>query len=137
MGRGSSLTFGKKMRLYLIILSLMLITGCNTGSGDVKVIDRSGSGSVTRSGIELIPIKKVAPSYPADARKARLEGVVQVQFTVKPDGSVSDLIIVRSAHPVLDQLVLDAVAQWKFQPYTPRDGKLEKLQIPFTFSTAR
>jgi TonB family protein len=148
-------------RLYLMILSLMLVTGCRTSIGDVKIIDRSGSGGVTpsgiesntgssdvrvidhsggkvtASGIEIILVKKVMPSYPADAKNAGLQGVVKVQFIVRPDGSVSDLIVVQSAHPVLDQLVLDAVAQWKFEPYSPRLRKLVKAQVPVEFSISR
>src|SRR4029453_19363601 len=143
-------------RLYLMILSLMLVTGCRTSIGDVKIIDRSGSGGVTpsgiesntgssdvkvidhsggkvtASGIEIILVKKVMPSYPADAKNAGLQGVVKVQFIVRPDGSVSDLIVVQSAHPVLDP-----VAQWKFEPSSPRLRKLVKAQVPVEFSISR
>lgn len=60
-------------------------------------------------------IRDVRPVYPAEARDARVQGVVIIEMRVEPDGSVGDAQIVRSI-PLLDQAALDAVKQWQFAP---------------------
>lgn len=118
------------MKLHVVLLGVLLLAGC---ASHVHIVDLTGDGRRTPSGAELRFLRKVPPEYPPEVRKAGLQGHVQVQFIVQADGSISDLQIVRSANPVLDRLVLDAIAQWKFHPYTPREGKLEKVQFPITF----
>jgi TonB family protein len=129
------------MKTPPFLITLLLASGCasnpagtkDSASNGVEIRDESSNEKTSPSGVRLRVVKKVAPDYPPAARKARLQGLVQVQLTIQPDGSVSDLFVVRSAHPVLDQLVLDALAQWKYEPYTPVNGKLEKLQLPMIF----
>lgn len=121
------------MRSLFIGLGILAFAGCT----NVSVKDKPANGSITPSGVYLEAVKRVDPAYPDEVRKAGLQGFVQVQFTILPDGSVSDLLVVRSANPILDRLALDAVSQWKFRPYTPIGGKLEMLQLPFTFALGR
>jgi len=45
---------------------------------------------------------------------ARLQGVVIVEATIGPDGSVSDAKILRSPSPLLESAALDAVRQWQY-----------------------
>ena len=60
---------------------------------------------------------------PIEAARKHLEGWVDLEFTVKADGSVRDTLI-RNAQPagVFDQAAAKAVQQWRFRPVT-RDGK--------------
>ena len=57
---------------------------------------------------------KVAPSYPELARRMRIAGVVKVQVTVAPIGTVKDARVT-GGHPVLANAVLDAVKKWRYQ----------------------
>jgi len=61
-----------------------------------------------------------APRYPLAARNRRIEGSVQVAFTIQPDGSVTDVRAV-SAQPegLFEQAALAAAARWQFEA-TPR-----------------
>ncbi len=43
-------------------------------------------------------------------------GVVSVAALVNPDGKVGDAKVVNSPHPELNQLAIDAVKQWQFDP---------------------
>ena len=65
----------------------------------------------------LRPLSTPAPRYPADALRAGQSGEVQVEFTVAPDGSVSDARVVR-AEParVFDREAVAAVRRWRFEP---------------------
>ncbi|WP_170267065.1 energy transducer TonB [Brevifollis gellanilyticus] len=119
------------MKALTALLAVLLVASCATNK--VKVVNQTGGGGKTTSGVELKLVKMIPPAYPPEARKAGLKGVARVALTVQPDGSVSDLKVVQSAHPTLDQFALQAVSQWKFKPYTPVDGKLERVSFPFTF----
>jgi protein TonB len=60
-------------------------------------------------------IKKVQPSFPAEARAAGLQGVVIMEAIIGVDGTVSDVRVLRSV-PLLDQAATDAVRQWEYTP---------------------
>jgi TonB family protein len=55
--------------------------------------------------------------YPPDAQARRLSGSVELEFTVTPDGKVTD-IQVQSAEPpgVFEQAAIDALSQSSYQP---------------------
>ncbi|GHA86895.1 energy transducer TonB [Cognatilysobacter bugurensis] len=66
---------------------------------------------------ELRALSTPAPRFPAEALRAGQSGEVQVEFTVAPDGSVSNARVVR-AQParVFDREAVNAVKRWRFQP---------------------
>jgi TonB family protein len=67
-------------------------------------------------------VREVAPVYPRDAMKAGTEGLVQVEFTIAPDGTTKDLRVVDSTpKKVFDKAALDSVSKWRFEPIL-RDG---------------
>jgi TonB family protein len=61
-------------------------------------------------------LHKVDPSYPPEAEKSRLQGLVTLQVVIGPDGIVKDLRPV-SGPEVLARAAVDAVKWWRFQPY--------------------
>jgi len=60
-------------------------------------------------------VRKVAPSYPELALRARVSGVVVVEAEVDAAGSVTTARVV-SGHALLDSAALEAVRQWRYQP---------------------
>lgn len=58
----------------------------------------------------------VRPTYPPLARAAQIQGDVELEAVVGPDGRVSEVRILRSAHPVLDQAARSAVLQYRYTP---------------------
>lgn len=62
-------------------------------------------------------ISLVQPRYPSLARRRRIEGRVEVGFTVMPDGSVSNVRVLKS-HPgsVFDREAINAMERWRFAP---------------------
>ena len=68
------------------------------------------------------PIKgtTVNPKYTDAARKARLEGIVEIEAVIREDGTVGDTRIMRSVDALygLDIEAVKAFKQWKFQPAT-------------------
>jgi len=73
--------------------------------------------------------RRVEPYYPADARRTRRQGWVDVRFVVETDGSVSHAGVV-DADPrnVFDRAALSAVERWQFAPGT-RDGAPAPMEV--------
>ena len=60
---------------------------------------------------------RVTPEYPELARKVRLSGVVRVELTVTPEGTVKQVKEI-GGNPVLLEALVRAVKQWKYEPAT-------------------
>lgn len=58
----------------------------------------------------------VQPEYPEAAQKAKLEGEVEVEFAVEPDGHVSRASVKRSSNELFSEPALKAVQRWTFEP---------------------
>ncbi len=61
------------------------------------------------------------PEYSEKARKAHVEGVVQLKVTVNENGDVADVRVTKSLGSGLDENAVAAVRTWKFKPGT-KDG---------------
>jgi len=74
--------------------------------------------------------------YPEEARKKNLEGKVVIKFIIETDGSISNVEVVQSVAPILDEeavRVIKLMPKWK--PGKQR-GKFVRVyfQIPIRFS---
>jgi protein TonB len=63
-----------------------------------------------------LPLVRVEPEYPAQARQRGVEGWVQVRFTISSAGSVRDAVVVKSSHSMFERYAVQAVNKWKYQP---------------------
>lgn len=112
-------------------------TGTGIGSGSGSGLG-PGSGGGTGGGVYqpgngvTLPriLREVKPAYTSDAMRAKVQGTVLLQCVVRPDGSVSDIQILRSLDSVfgLDQEAIKAARQWRFAPGT-RMGQAVPVQI--------
>jgi TonB family protein len=77
------------------------------------------------------------PEYTSDAMRAKVQGVVEVEALVNPDGTVGRVQIIRSLDDRfgLDQKAIEAVRLWRFRPGM-RQGKpvpvLVTIELTFT-----
>jgi TonB family protein len=60
-------------------------------------------------------VDKVAPVYPALAKRMNLRGVVKLEVVVRPNGTVKSAKVM-GGNPVLVDSAADAVQKWKFEP---------------------
>ncbi len=60
-------------------------------------------------------IRRVEPTYPELAKRARVQGQVVLVVTVDEEGNVADIKVTKG-HPLLDEAALNAVRQWKYSP---------------------
>ncbi len=90
------------------------------GDASGREADRFPSLAADRSPVRTFYVE---PIYPEAARRMGVEGWVEVEFTVGPDGRVSDARVVRSSGGGrLDDAAIAAVRRWLFRPAL-RDGK--------------
>ena len=81
-------------------------------------------------------IHDVAPTYPPEAGRTRIEGTVVLLAVIGKDGSVQD-VQVESGVPLLAQAAIDAVKQWRYKPYLLNGEPVEvasRITINFTLS---
>ena len=72
-----------------------------------------------------LPLVRVEPQYPPQAQRQKLEGWVQVSFTISTAGSVKDAVVVKSSHEIFERNALQAVSKWKYQPQMRADKPAE------------
>jgi TonB family protein len=95
--------------------------GPGTGSGLGPGSGGGTGGGVYQpgNGVSLpVPIHEQKPMYTSDAMRAKIQGVAVVQCIVRPDGTVTDVQIVRSLDPNfgLDAQAIEAAKKWRFRP---------------------
>jgi periplasmic protein TonB len=75
-------------------------------------------------------INKVAPQYPANAIRMRIEGTVELLATISKDGEISHIKIL-SGDAQLTKAAAEAVKQWKYKPYL-LNGEPVEIQTEVT-----
>jgi protein TonB len=114
--------------------------GSGTGSGLGEGFGGGTGGGVYRpgNGVESPTVlHEEKPLYTAGAMRAKVQGVVEVEAVVMPDGTVGQVQIVRSLDDRfgLDEKAIEAVKRWRFRPGT-RQGKpvavLVNIELTFT-----
>lgn len=81
------------------------------------------------NGVTLpIVVKEVKPTYTEKAKAQKIQGAVLLTTVVEDDGSVDEVVVVRSLDPELDQQAIDALKQWLFKPGT-KEGKPVAVRI--------
>jgi protein TonB len=92
--------------------------GTDAGATQAPVESRPSPGEAAIvPAASLRRIRTVEPVYPVAARRRKEQGMVEVLFTVTPDGGVEN-VEVRKSMPeqVFDEAAKKAVEQWRFEP---------------------
>jgi protein TonB len=86
----------------------------DTGTELASATSLGAGGSSDR---EVVPLVRIEPEYPERAKQQRIEGYVDVEFTITAAGTVSDARVIGSQPPyVFDRSALDAVRRWRYNP---------------------
>jgi protein TonB len=91
--------------------------GLGDGAGDR--IGDGGDGLRPGNGVSWPRlVREVKPNYTAEAMRAQIEGIVELDIVVLADGSVGRVSLVRSLDSRfgLDQEAIKAVRNWRFEP---------------------
>ncbi|MFV8816297.1 energy transducer TonB [Haliea sp. E17] len=88
----------------------------NSGDGPYLGALQQGQG-LAGFDTDVIPVVRIAPTYPRGAKQARIEGYVTMAVTIRPDGTVSGAEVIESDPARLfDDAALNAIRRWKFRP---------------------
>ena len=93
--------------------------GDRLGNGERGASGVHGDGERPGNGVSWPRLmREVKPNYTADAMRAQVEGLVELEILVLEDGSVGSVRIVRSLDSRfgLDQEAINAVRRWRFDP---------------------
>ena len=71
---------------------------------------------------------RIAPLYPEAALAAKLEGEVNLQFTIAANGTVKDIVVVESTAPEFEAPAITALSRWRYAPTTTGDG--QQVEVP-------
>jgi TonB family protein len=81
-------------------------------------------------------VSQTAPQYPAQAKQARIQGVVRLQAQISADGRVTNLTVI-SGHPLLVPAAMEAVKEWVYAPTLLNGNPVEVItQIDVNFTLA-
>jgi protein TonB len=93
-------------------------TGLGDGIGD-RIGDDGHDGAQPGNGVSWPRlVREVKPNYTAEAMRAQIEGLVELEIIVLADGSVGRVSLLRSLDSRfgLDQEAIKAVRNWRFEP---------------------
>lgn len=96
-------------------------TGLGQGDGNGVGVGSGGGygGGPFRPGSGVEPprlLREVRADYTDEARRANIEGEVELEIVVRRDGTVGDVKIVRGLRGGLNDRAVNAVRQWRFAP---------------------
>jgi protein TonB len=103
------------------------------GPPELDPAPQSGFGSDS----DVVPIIRVNPTYPAQARVRGLEGWVVVEFTITAAGTVTSARVTGSSHGIFERPALRAIRKWRYNPRVvegravPREGVRVRLLFEF------
>jgi protein TonB len=135
-----SCKLAKKLFAMISILWIVMLLACQETVNEMKhdePLDQSTSAAEVHDTVkpERLPsiLEQARPSYPEDARKAGIEGMVVVKVLVDTTGKVDKVDIIRSV-PKLDSAAIEAARKFRFNPARLDDQPVSSwMTIPFHF----
>ena len=82
-----------------------------------------------------VPVRTVAPKYPAALKHDGVSGVVSINCVIDEKGNVTEPKVLKTSHPAFAEPALEALSKWKFKP-AKRGGIVVpiKITIPIQFT---
>lgn len=80
-------------------------------------------------------VSRADPSYPERARRAGIEGTVELEVAINANGDVTQVEVVRGLPLGVSEAAAAAVRRWKYRPARGRDGPIasrKTVRILFT-----
>lgn len=66
---------------------------------------------------DVLPMLRIPPVYPRNAKLAKIQGFVKMEVVINPDGTVNDITVIEATPPrMFDNAAVNAMKQWKFKP---------------------
>lgn len=118
----------KASKLKLVVLSSLM------GGSLISTSAIADSVDLYKNSKELRAVETSIPEYPRRAELSGVEGYTVVEFTVLPDGSVSEPAIAESSYRAFSLAALAAIGDWKFEPVIVGAGEAVSVRTSMKFS---
>lgn len=85
-------------------------------------------------------VSRVEPTYPEIARRAGVEGTVELEISIDATGKVAEVEVVRGLPLGLSQAAADAVKRWVYRPARTASGPVSSrktIRVQFQLQTGR
>ncbi len=125
------------IRSFMVIA--LVVTGLALVSVRGGVVQAAEAVSFTEERAEdvivkPVPVNKVAPEYPPEARKEGIQGRVVIDVLVDRDGEAVKVKAAESPHDLLTKAAIMALEQWQFKPGTINgEPAIMKIQVKLDF----
>lgn len=122
-----------RSKLYLVLCFLIVGLTATVFAGEPQ---RLGADKPAPKLLE-----KVNPVYPAEAKEKRIQGPVVLEALINEKGEVVDVKaesdkamlekekVTEPFDPLLTKAAIDAVKQWKYEPYKDASGKVQPVRF--------
>lgn len=105
--------------------------GKGTDAGDI-VVTITPTNAAKAGDLKILgKLFQPSPPYPEAARAERRRGQLYLSVVVNPDGSVTDVRIVRPLDELLDRSALETVRTWRFK--VSPEGKATSFSVTLSF----
>lgn len=111
----------------LVLLTSALFLAVLTAANDTPLMSDLADDTGQR-----VPLHTVVPIYPEKARRARVEGEVEVCFNVDREGKTSRVAVRRSTNQVFEKISRDAIRHSTYLPL-PEGKELSGIKTCRTF----
>jgi outer membrane biosynthesis protein TonB len=93
----------------------------------------AGQSSSSENNARRRLVRQVLPTYPPSLLKHRITGVTVAEVFIEPRGSVKEIHILQSPHPMISIAVVDALGHWLFTPSDSQRSMARILKTKLTF----
>jgi TonB family protein len=130
-------TMPRLNRLRLIALGtasvLIVLSGLQLSAASMFMLSRQSDTTVYNTTAPEVKapvlVHEVKPVYTEDAKKRKVQGSVELEEVITPDGTVRDDVrVITSLDPDLDAQAVTAAKQWLFKPGT-KNGQPVSVQV--------
>lgn len=89
---------------------------------------------------DVTPLVRVDPDYPPQAKQRKIEGYVDLEFSIGPAGTVQDARVIGAQPPsIFNEAALRAVRRWRYNPRLEEGTAVTRtgLQVRLVFKLPR
>jgi len=127
------------MRFLARAFPFLLLAACDGFIGETRIVTSRPSTVATSSSKPLhvggevkapVVVKRVEPDVKrCTIQKIHVSGSPVLELVIDEWGVPRDIRILKSSHPCIDQVVMEAARQWRFRP-----GTLRGKPVPVVFN---
>lgn len=79
---------------------------------------------------DVMPLVRIPPEYPRRALDRGIQGWVQVEFTITPEGTVTDAKVVAADPPgIFNEAAIRSILRWRYNPKMQDGVAVERIGV--------